>query len=126
MDKTEFSAIRRQLGKSQLQLSRLAGVSLKAVQSFEQGWRDVPVHIERQLLFLLALKQNADKKIKPCWVIQKCPMEIRKNCPAWEFKAGQFCWSICGTICQGAVQDSWQKKMKICRQCPVFQITVAL
>jgi DNA-binding XRE family transcriptional regulator len=126
MDNREFSAIRRQLGKSQLQVSRLAGVSLKAVQSFEQGWRDVPVHIERQLLFLLALKQNADKKIKPCWVIQKCPMGIRKNCPAWEFRIGQFCWSICGTICHGAVQDSWQKKMKLCRKCPVFQMTVSL
>lgn len=126
MDKSEFSAIRRQLGKSQLQLSRLVGVSLKAIQSFEQGWRDVPVHIERQLLFLLALKQNADKKIKPCWVTQSCSEEIRTRCPAWEFRAGHFCWTICGTICQGDVQDSWQKKMKLCRQCRVFQTTVSL
>ena len=121
MNKTEFSKIRHYFGKSQLQISQLLGVSLKAVQSFEQGWRHIPVHIERQLLFLLALKQNTNKKGKPCWALQECPNEIRENCPAWEFKAGHYCWCICGTICHGTVQESWQKKMKICRQCEVFQ-----
>ena len=126
MNKTEFSKIRHHFGKSQLQISQLLGVSLKAVQSFEQGWRKIPVHIERQLLFLLALKQNTHRKVKPCWVLQKCPKETRENCPAWEFKAGHFCWCISGTICQGKVQKSWQKKMKICRRCEVFQKTVSL
>ena len=79
MNKTEFSKIRHYFGKSQLQISQLLGVSLKAVQSFEQGWRHIPVHIERQLLFLLALKQNTNKKGKPCWALQECPNEIREN-----------------------------------------------
>ena len=126
MNKTEFSTIRHSFGKSQLQVSQLLGISLKAVQSFEQGWRNIPVHIERQLLFLLALKQNTNKKIKPCWVLQKCPKELRENCPAWEFKAGSFCWCISGTICQGKVQKSWQNKMKICRRCEIFQNTLSL
>ena len=126
MNKMEFSTIRRHLGKSQLQVSQLLGVSLKAVQSFEQGWRNIPVHIERQLLFLLALKQHNHKKGKPCWALQNCPKVVRDVCPAWEFQAGQFCWCICGTICQGMVQDSWQKKMKICRRCEVFQKAVSI
>jgi len=126
MNKTEFSTIRRNFGKSQLQLSRLLGVSLKAVQSFEQGWRKIPVHVERQLLYLLALRQNNNRKGVPCWMLQKCSKEIRENCPAWEFKAGLFCWCICGTICHGKVQDSWQKKMKICRRCKVFKRSISL
>jgi DNA-binding XRE family transcriptional regulator len=119
--KKEFSKARQSLGKTQSQMAQLLGVSLKAIQSFEQGWRNVPVHIERQVLFLLASKKSSPKKESPCWVIQQCPMEIRQNCPAWEFQVGNLCWFINGTICQGRVQESWQKKMKICRQCKVFR-----
>lgn len=126
MNKKEFSVIRYHLGKSQLQLSRLLGVSLKAVQSFEQGWRNIPVHIERQMLFILALKKNTMKKVKPCWRELGCSKESRENCPAWELKAGHFCWSISGTICHGKVQKDWKSKMKICRRCEVFKKTVSI
>ena len=121
VEKEEFSRIRRYLGKTQSQLAQLLGVSPKAIQSFEQGWRNIPVHTERQVLFLLSLKQSPRKKDRACWVIRKCPMEIRQNCPAWEFQVGNLCWFINGTICQGEVQESWQKKMKLCRQCKVFR-----
>jgi DNA-binding XRE family transcriptional regulator len=118
--KKEFSTARRYLGKTQRQMAQLLGVSFKAIQSFEQGWRNIPVHIERQVLFLLALKKFPREKNRPCWVIQECPMEVKRNCPAWEFQVGHLCWFTNGTICQGQVQGSWQKKMKICRQCKVF------
>jgi len=119
--KKEFSTARQYLGKTQSQMAQLLGVSSKAIQSFEQGWRNIPVHIERQLLFLLACKKSPPRKERPCWVIRKCLMEIRQNCPAWEFQVGNLCWFINGTICQGRTQESWQKKMKICRQCKVFR-----
>jgi len=67
MGKKEFSKIRRHLGKTQNRLAQLLGVSLKAMQSFEQGWRKIPVYIERQVLFLLAMKKSAPKKVKACW-----------------------------------------------------------
>ena len=121
MEKKEFSEIRHHLGKTQLQMAQLVGVSLKAIQSFEQGWRNIPVHAERQLLFLLALRQSHGKRSRPCWEIRKCPNETRHNCPAWEFQAGNLCWFINGTICEGKKIASWQKKMKICRPCKVFQ-----
>ena len=124
MEKKEFSTARQYLGKTQSQMAQLLGVSLKAIQSFEQGWRNIPVHIERQVLFLLASKKSPPQKERPCWVIRKCLMEIRQNCPAWEFQVGNLCWFINGTICQGRTQESWQKKMKICRQCKVFQTMV--
>ena len=124
MEKKEFSTARQYLGKTQSQMAQVLGVSLKAIQSFEQGWRNIPVHIERQVLFLLASKKSPPQKERPCWVIRKCLMEIRQNCPAWEFQVGNLCWFINGTICQGRTQESWQKKMKICRQCKVFQTMV--
>ena len=120
MKREELSKIRRHLEKTQSEMARLLGTSLKAIQSFEQGWRNVPVHTERQALFLLFLKKSPHKKNRACWVIRKCPMETRQNCPAWELRAGNLCWFINGTICQGQVQENWQKKMKICRQCKVF------
>lgn len=119
MDKKEFSDIRHQLGKTQNELAQLLGTSLKAIQSFEQGWRKVPVHIERQILFLLSKLRSQNKK-KNCWDIRKCPSDQRSNCPAWEFRVGQLCWFINGTICEGEAQVNWQKKMKICRKCEVF------
>ena len=121
MEKEEFSTTRGYLGMTQSQMAQLLGVSLKAIQSFEQGWRNIPVHTERQVLFLLALKKSPPQKDRPCWVVLKCPMEIRRNCPAWEFQAGHLCWFINGTFCQGEVQKSWREKMKICRRCKVFR-----
>ncbi len=119
MDKHEFSEVRRRLGKSQKEMSQLLAVSLKAVQSFEQGWRNIPVHVERQALFLLAMKK-ARKESTPCWEVQACPTELKEKCPAWEFQSGHLCWFISGTICQGEVQANWQNKMNICRECKVF------
>jgi len=122
MKKEEFAEIRRQLEKTQKQTAQLLGISLKAIQSFEQGWRNVPTHIERQLLFLAALKKTRTQAKPPaCWTVRKCPPETRANCPSWEFQGGRLCWLINGTICHGEVQKSWQKKMAKCRKCEVFQ-----
>ena len=119
MDAREFSSLRLKLQKTQKQMSQLLGTSLRAVQSFEQGWRKVPVHIERQVIFLKAMKRGIDK-IRPCWEIRGCSMVNRQACPAWEFQVGHLCWFINGTICQGKVLGNWSKKMKVCRKCPVF------
>lgn len=127
MGKKEFAEIRRVLGKTQEQLARLLCVSPKAVQSFEQGWRKIPASVERQLLFLLSLKRSSDEESSPCWEIRNCPDEWRRNCPAWEFKAGYLCWLVNGTYCQGERQEDWAKKIGLCRQCKLFQsiLTVA-
>jgi DNA-binding XRE family transcriptional regulator len=119
MDKEEFSEIRRRLGKSQREMADLLAISVKAVQSFEQGWRNIPVHVERQVLFLLAMKKS-QKEARPCWDIQSCPMEIKERCPAWEFQSGHLCWFINGTVCNGEVHGNWESKIRICRNCEVF------
>ena len=119
MDKNEFAKVRTILGKTQTQIAELLRVSPKAIQSYEQGWRSIPAHVERQLLFLLSLKGNT-KHQKSCWAVRKCSSENRRNCPAWEFKAGRLCWFINGTMCEGRAQLDWQEKMKICRACDVM------
>jgi DNA-binding XRE family transcriptional regulator len=125
MNKREFSQIRNYFGKTQSQLAELLSVSPKAIQSFEQGWRNIPAYVERQMLFLLSLKRASSGDEKPCWEICDCPSKWRNQCSAWEFKAGQFCWFVNGTYCQGNVQGSWQKKMELCRQCEAFRLWLA-
>ena len=82
MDPQEFIAIRKRLGKTQKELCQLLGVSLQAIHSYEQGWRVVPVHAERQILFLLALRHGL-RKGKPCWT------------PTWKKAAGTLWLHVC-------------------------------
>ena len=41
--------MRHYLKKSQNELARLLGISTRAVQSYEEGWRNIPSSAERQL-----------------------------------------------------------------------------
>ncbi len=119
MNKDNFAKARAKLKKTQKELGNLLGVSLKAVQSYEQGWRPVPMHVERQLYFLLMNQRNDEtSKRKDCWVQKKC--EVKKNCPAWEFQAGHLCWFLSGTQCECAAEKEWKDKMEICRNCEVL------
>ncbi len=125
MTAKEFSTFRKKLEKTQKQMAQLLGTSIKAIHSYEQGWRTIPVHVERQLYFLLTRKLCGSDGVKPCWDTRACPQEQRERCPAWEFSTGDLCWFINGTICDGTVHDSWKEKMKLCRTCDVFKTTLA-
>ena len=120
MYKDEFTHCRKKLAKTQKNLSELLCTSLKAVHSYEQGWRSVPAHVERQMYFLVSRMRSNKNVAKQCWVIKKCPPVKKKQCPAWEFQVGHLCWFINGTICHGEVKENWEKKMKMCRKCEVF------
>ncbi len=120
MDSQEFVQIRDYLSKTQDQLARLLSVSLRAIQSYEQGWRNIPAGVERQLLYLLSLKRSKDDSAKPCWEITDCPDEWRVHCTAWEHKVGNLCWFVNGTYCKGKFNDNWEQKMETCRQCEAF------
>lgn len=125
MKANAFSKIRKRLKKTQKQMAQLLGTSIKAIHSYEQGWRSIPVHVERQLYFLLTRQQLGSKQGKPCWQIRSCPQERREQCPAWEFSSGDLCWFINGTICDGTVHGSWKEKMALCQTCRVFKATMA-
>ena len=121
MDGRDFAEIRRYLDKTQVQIARLLLVSPKAVQSFEQGWRSVPAYVERQLLFLLYLKQDSAVERGACWDRKDCPPDVREKCMAWEVQAGRLCWFVNGTECEGTAQKTWGEKMRLCRQCEIFR-----
>jgi predicted transcriptional regulator len=120
LNKKEFTYVRKKLNKTQKEIAELLGTSIKAVHSYEQGWRKVPGYVERQVFFLVSSRMRWTNKSRECWIIKKCPPERKKRCPAWEFRAGKLCWFISGTICGGAVQKDWDEKMKICRSCKVL------
>ncbi len=120
MTNNQLQNCRKTLDKTQKQLAELVGASLKAIQSYEQGWRRIPGHIERQVLFLVYRKKEAGKRRAHCWEQKNCPSERKNKCPAWEFRAGHMCWFVSGTICEGKVLKDWEEKMKICRNCNVL------
>lgn len=120
MDSKEFIAIRKRLNKTQKQMGQLLGTSVKAIHSYEQGWRSIPVHAQRQIYFLLSRVCGSSEEKEACWVIKKCPFERKIRCPAWEFQGGDICWFINGTICEGVVQKDWREKMKVCKSCEVL------
>jgi DNA-binding XRE family transcriptional regulator len=125
MNRKELSQVRRHLGRTQMEMAQLLGVSVKGIQSFEQGWRGIPAATERELLMLLGLKKALVSRKRPCWSIKGCSEENRRMCPVWEFGAGNICWLFNGTRCRGKA-DSWAQKTKRCRKCEVFQSTFDL
>jgi len=121
VESQEFTNIRTKLNKTQKEISQLLGTSIKAVHSYEQGWRSIPAHVERQMFYLAFHRLVKPTKAKSCWQVTRCPKNRRDQCPASEFKMYKLCWFICGTLCQGVVHRTWQEKMAACRKCPVFQ-----
>ncbi len=121
MEKKEFVGARARLDKTQKEMSQLLGVSVKAIYSYEQGWRSIPTHVERQVFFLLSRKRNKENRAKACWTIKECPPKRRKECPAYEYNAGRFCWLVNGTICECKAQKNWKAKMALCRECEVMR-----
>ena len=117
MDSKEFLYFRNKLNKTQDQMAQLLGISIKAVQSYEQGWRPIAAHAERQMFFLISRKRG---NREACWKIKKCPVDIKKQCPAWEFRAGDLCWIINGTMCCSGACKEWKDKIKCCRSCEVL------
>ena len=121
MEKNELKSFRKKLDKTQKEMAQLLGTSLKAIHSYEQGWRTIPPAVERQTYFLASRKQKNLNGNKPCWKIKNCALERKKQCPAYEFKSGNLCWFINGTICDGEIHSTWNEKMQICRTCDVFK-----
>ena len=72
---------------------------------------------KKQAMYLV----RDDQDIGPCWEILHCPAEQRENCVVWEYEAGDYCWFVSGTFCQGESHSTWGEKMQHCQQCVVFK-----
>jgi DNA-binding XRE family transcriptional regulator len=121
VEKDSFVLIRKKMNRTQKQLSELLGVSLKAIHSYEQGWRKIPLHIERQLWFLIYQKKykGKNKKAQSCWERKSC--EMKDECPAFEFQCGDMCWFVCGTKCECTRDVDVREKMHVCRNCNILK-----
>lgn len=122
MNSKEFKVFRSRLDRTQKEMAQLLGVSIKAIHSYEQGWRKIPGHVERQVYFLLSRTLQGTGKEKKCWELMQCPQARMSLCPAYEFQSGDMCWFVNGTRCGGKTYDSWDEKMEECRKCNVISI----
>lgn len=121
MTHSEFAGFRSQLERTQKEMAALLGVSLKAVESYEQGWRRIPANIERILYFLLfRMNQNLFGRLDRCWLEVKCSTAVRADCPAWIAREGLYCWFLTGKMCR-ANKRSRQAKGKSCSECAFFK-----
>ena len=66
MEPREFTNIRGKLNKTQKEISQLLGTSIKAIHSYEQSWRTIPPHVERQMFYLAFQRLEMPRKQKSC------------------------------------------------------------
>jgi len=117
MGSADFARIRGLLGRSQRELADVLGLSVKAVESYEQGWRRVPAAVERILYFLLfKVNEESLRDEAPCWEATACPDARRENCVAWLAKEGRYCWFFTGRLCSQAESGHADS----CYACGVF------
>jgi DNA-binding XRE family transcriptional regulator len=125
MDKAQSSGmpslreIRHLLGKNQREMAAQLGVSLRAIQSYEQEWRSIPPHLHRISLLLLKLHLAASQSRaqRKCWEIRGCTPEQRADCPAGNDLGGHFCWLVSGVKCAAYHADAAASG---CAECPVM------
>jgi len=121
MSLSDLRAVRKALGKSQAELAQMLGASRRAVQSYEQGWRRVPRHVQKMAGLLLYLRRRKRRAVPPCWKVRRCPDEIRRNCPAHQLDAGELCWLVSGNMCREGTVVSAGAKMAKCQRCAVVR-----
>jgi len=114
--------IRAEMGLSQSELGGLVGISKRAIQSYEQGWRRPSELVERMLLLLLVAHRRGTRLSRcRCWEQEACPSRVRKTCIAYVARQGHLCWFLTGTMCKGQRQESWSEKLRLCLECKFMQ-----
>lgn len=117
----DLASIRNELGLTQQAFSRLLGVSIRAVHSYEQRWREPSSNVERMaLLLLIAHRRGASLSRNSCWKETDCPQDRREQCMAYRSRQGHMCWFLTGTLCAGTPTRTWAEKRKLCSQCEIM------
>ena len=118
----DVKTIRAELGLSQSVLASLVGVSARAIQSYEQGWRRPSEMVERSFLLLLIAFRNGNQLARArCWEAMKCVPETRDQCIAYLTSQGHLCWFLTGTMCHGQNRRCWDEKLRECLKCSFMQ-----
>ena len=107
--------IRAEMGLSQSELAGLAGISTRAIQSYEQAWRQPSELVERMLLLLVVAQRHGARLSRfRCWEEKACSPDVRETCIAYVTRQGHLCWFLTGTKCEGQRQESWSDKLRLC------------
>ncbi len=119
----DLRAIRSLMGKSQSQMARLMGISTRAVQSYEQGWRGAPPAVQKHAMLLLYLhRRRSGIPARPCWEVCECGEDVRRDCPAYLLQEGHLCWLATGNRLPGMKgRASWPAKAHQCEKCPAMR-----
>ena len=121
IDLSDIHAARAALDKSQREMAVLLGVSLRALQSYEQGWRPVPPTVQRLVgILLMTVRRHGRRAGSPCWKVRACPPADRAACSAYQNRAGELCWALTGTRCDGKDHGRWEDKIQHCMDCSVM------
>lgn len=89
-----FKQLRNSVGWTQRDAATILGVSQKAVESYDQGWRQVPDSIWRQLLTIVSVQRRYPRKHAPCWTVNHCSRSRRRACFCARTLRGHFCWLV--------------------------------
>ena len=117
-DLLQVRRVREELGLSQQGLADLIGVSLRTVQSCEQGWRRPTAALERSLLLLLLASRNGpDLGKRACWDSSGSPPDACEQCLVRRSRQGHLCWLLTGNVCKGRRLRSWSSKKAVCGEC---------
>ena len=114
--------IRRIVKLTQAQFGHVLGISSKAIQSYEQCWRPVPIRVVVQALTLLAVYRMRDGKVKPCWEIKPCSIGERNTCTSYTIGEGKFCWFVTPRHCF----PKGRKGQPMLFPCPTCQVVLNL
>ena len=118
----DICSVRNVLGKSQSELASLTGISLRAIQSYEQGWRPTPPHVQKLVGLLRFFEWRKDAgEPPPCWQIMGWDADLRETCPSYQLDAGSFCWLVTGNACKGRDMGTWENKLAHCMECPAMR-----
>jgi len=110
--------VRDELELSQGQLADLAGVSIRTIQSCEQGWRKPSVALEKSLLLLLLASRNgAELGKQVCWEATGAQADACDRCLVRRCGQAHLCWLFSGNMCQGKRLRSWAEKKALCGEC---------
>lgn len=114
----DIRRVRDELSLSQAQLADLVGVSIRTVQSCEQGWRRPGVALEKSLLLLLmAFRNGTEFGAHVCWQTAEREPGVCERCIVRWCSQAHLCWLFSGNMCQGKRLRSWAEKKAVCGEC---------
>jgi DNA-binding XRE family transcriptional regulator len=115
-----MKVMREAVGWTQSETAFFLGISKKAIESYEQGWRSPPHTVCKQMLALIALQKGYPRGFKRCWEIMRCSPAVRDSCFCARKLDGHFCWFTCSAN-KHQCMEGGAEQLDCCIHCPVVK-----